>query len=215
MNQNAYFAVVPGNHDFQWGLEAAEKQFFSKLEPTVLCANMLDKKTGYPLPNTKPHIIKEIDGVKVAFIGVTTTKIATREQPVNGEDLIALNEVGILEREIALSRGEGAEVFIALVHKGFTDMSEIKMLSRKLPELDLIVIGHDHAVERASYRTGEMPHRTYIVEAGCYAQNVGKVDIYVDPETKEVIASKMKTYPTKKYLVKNNGSTGDLSEPME
>lgn len=201
LNDNGYFAIVPGNHDFQWGKEEATKEFFSKLKSEVLCANILDKDTGMPLPGTKPHVIKEIQGVKVAFIGVTTTKMATNEHPDIGEDLIALNEVGILEREIALSRNEGAQVFIALVHKGATAMTDIRMLVKKLPELDVMVIGHDHEVGRSGFRTGTFPHRTYIVEAGCYGNFIGKVDVYIDPESKHVLKAQMKTIPTSKYDV--------------
>lgn len=199
LNGNNYMAIVPGNHDFQWGKEAASTEFFGKLKADVLCANIFDPDTGKLIPNTKPYVIKDIQGVKVAIVGVTTTKMQTNEHPEIGQDLIALDDIGVLQREIALARNEGAQVFIALIHKGITTLKDFKMLAQKLPDLDLMVIAHDHKVEKRSYRTGSYPHRTYIVESGQYGANVGKVDLFIDRETKKVLTAHMKTIPAATY----------------
>jgi 2',3'-cyclic-nucleotide 2'-phosphodiesterase (5'-nucleotidase family) len=201
LNKNGYYAVVPGNHDFQDGKEGLMHQFISKLEPEVLCANVLEKETGHLLPGTRSRMIKEINGVKVAFIGVTTTKMATNDRPDTGSDLIVFGEAETLQREVAQAKAEGAQVFVAIMHKGFSDVKEVKGIARKVPEIDLMILGHDHALDRTSIRTGEYPHRTYIVEAGSYGNNVGSVNLYVDPESKQVVKAQMKSVPSAKYTV--------------
>ncbi|MGV8119010.1 MAG: bifunctional metallophosphatase/5'-nucleotidase [Candidatus Xenobiia bacterium LiM19] len=201
LNNNGYSLVVPGNHDFQDGKDGFLHQFISKLEPEVLCANVLEKETGHLLPGTRSRIIKEINGVKVAFIGVTTTKMATNDRPDVGSDLIVFGEAETLQREVAQAKSEGAQVFVAIMHKGFSDVKEVKGIAKKVPEIDLMVLGHDHANDRTSIRTGEFPHRTYIVEAGSYGNNVGSVNIYIDPESKQVVKAQMKAIPSTKYSV--------------
>jgi len=201
VNNNGYFALVPGNHDFQDGKDGFLHQFISKLEPEVLCANVLDKETGHLLPGTRSRLIKDINGVKVAFIGVTTTKMSTSDRPDVGSDLIVFREAETLQREVAQARSEGAEVFIAIMHKGFTDVKEVKGIAKRVPEIDLMILGHDHINDRTSIRTGEYPHRTYIVEAGSYGNHVGSVNLYIDPESKQVVKAQMKSIPSTRYCV--------------
>ncbi len=199
LNKNGYYAIVPGNHDFQDGKEELLKNFISKLEPEVLCANVLERDTGLPLAGTRSRIIKDINGVKVAFIGITTTKMSSNDRPDVGSDLIAFGEAETLQREVAQAKREGAEVFVAIMHKGFADAKEVKGIAKKVPEIDLMILGHDHSLDKTSIRTGEFPHRTYIVEAGSYGNNVGSVSLYVDPESKQVVKGQMKIYPSQNY----------------
>ncbi len=201
LNTNNYFAIVPGNHDFQWGRDAAVNDFFKNLEPLVLCSNVLDRDTGRELEGTKPFVIKDVEGVKVAFFGITTTEMQTNKHPQIGSDLIAFGEVQSLQRDVALAKGQGAQVFIAIVHKGVKDVSEIKGIATQVPALDLIISAHDHDVQRMSIRTGPFPHKTYIVEAGCYGNYVGGVTLLYDKDKGAVVKGKMKSYPTEKYVI--------------
>ncbi|MDQ7822410.1 MAG: metallophosphoesterase [Candidatus Eremiobacteraeota bacterium] len=201
INEAGYFAIVPGNHDFQWGKDEAVKDFFTQVKTDVLCANVHDTETGKHLAGTKTRVMKELDGLKVAFIGVTTTKMATPDHPDTGDDLIVFPEYETLQSEVAQAKKEGADIVVALMHKGYTDIKEFKDLARRLPDIDLMVLGHDHELHKTSLRTGPMPHRTYIVEAGCYGNYVGGVNFYVDKDSKKIIKAQMKSYPTKNYTV--------------
>jgi 2',3'-cyclic-nucleotide 2'-phosphodiesterase (5'-nucleotidase family) len=210
LNDNGYLCVVPGNHDFQWGKDPAVNGLFKKLKADVLTANILSKETGKPLEQTKPFVIKEVNGVKVGFLGITTTKMATNEHPDIGEDLIVFGETETLQRDVRLAKEQGAEVLIAIVHKGFNDVKEIKGIAKRVPELDVIITAHDHKVERTSIRTGPFPHRTYIVEAGSYGNYVGSVNLMVDPQTKHVMKGTMKSWPTEKF-VNTPGSSSEAA----
>jgi hypothetical protein len=200
LNENGYLCVVPGNHDFQFSKERAVNDLFKKLDAEVLAANVLDRKTGKPLERTKPFIIKEINGVKVGFMGIATTKMFSGDYPEAGKDLIVFDEIETLQRDVALAREQGAEVLVAIAHKGLSDVKEIKGLARQVPELDLIIAAHDHKVERTSIRTGAFPHRTYIAEAGSYGNFVGSVSLMVDPETRSVVMAAMRSWPTEEFV---------------
>ena len=67
MNRMGYDIAIPGNHDFDYGME----RFLSLTEaadfPFICCNFNREGQLVFP-----PYIIKEFDGVKLAFVGVTT-----------------------------------------------------------------------------------------------------------------------------------------------
>ncbi|MHC9541393.1 MAG: metallophosphoesterase [Vulcanimicrobiota bacterium] len=214
-NNNGYLAVAPGNHEFQWGKDVAIKEYFSRLKPKVLSSNLLDKDTNKPLPDTMPYIIEDIKGVKVGFVGITTTKMATPQHPDMGSDLVALSETETLLKEVKEMKQKGAQVVVGLVHKGINDiriegeklsdeevkasLKELHDLAVMVPDIDVIAAGHDHKTADLSFQTGPMPHRTYIVEAGSHGNEVGEIDLFVDPKKMAVIKADMHVYPTRNF----------------
>ena len=83
MNYLKYDAMAVGNHEYNYGLKNIDKAR-SEAQFPWLSANT---KT---LPNSgrkpfAPYIVKEVDGVKVGIIGITTPAIPTWEKPENYE----------------------------------------------------------------------------------------------------------------------------------
>jgi 2',3'-cyclic-nucleotide 2'-phosphodiesterase (5'-nucleotidase family) len=228
-NRHGYTAVVPGNHEFQWGKDVAIDEYFSQLDATVVCANIFDKETGERLKDTVPYFITDMKGVKMGFVGITTTKMATPQHPDMGSDLNALPETETLLTTVKEMRQQGAQVIIALVHKGVNDIreegkklteeekdlniQELIDLAVKVPDIDVIAAGHDHKVVNLAFDTGPYPHKTYIVEAGSHGDEVGEIDLFVDPKSKQVVTADMKVYHLKKY-VNTPGESPDLQAAM-
>ena len=82
MNDVGYdVATIPGNHEFDYGmdrfLELAEKAEF----PYISANFTQDGELVFD-----PYIIKEFDGVKVAFVGITTPKTITSSTPKYFQD---------------------------------------------------------------------------------------------------------------------------------
>ena len=79
LNHLEYDAWVVGNHEFDWGMECFERALQQSNMP-VLAANMLmeGKLAGefpdakHPFSKIQPFILKEIAGIKIATIGITT-----------------------------------------------------------------------------------------------------------------------------------------------
>ncbi len=67
MNATGYDIAIPGNHEFDYGLEnflgLTQKADF----PYISCNFNKMGELVFP-----PYVIKEFDGVKIAFVGVTT-----------------------------------------------------------------------------------------------------------------------------------------------
>ena len=76
MNTVGYDIAIPGNHEFDYGmdrfLELTEKANFP-----YISANF--NKEGELV--FAPYVIKEFDGVKIAFVGITTPKTITSSTP--------------------------------------------------------------------------------------------------------------------------------------
>ena len=74
-NHLKYDAWVVGNHEFDWGVETFMNAL-AKSEMPVLAANMHGKAGGEisanPFVKIQPYILKEVDGIRIAVIGVTT-----------------------------------------------------------------------------------------------------------------------------------------------
>ncbi|MBQ6858857.1 MAG: metallophosphoesterase, partial [Clostridia bacterium] len=76
MNAVGYDMAIPGNHEFDYGmerfLELTEKAAFP-----YISANF--NKNGELV--FAPYVMKEFDGVKIAFVGMTTPKTITSSTP--------------------------------------------------------------------------------------------------------------------------------------
>ena len=81
MNSVGYDLAIPGNHEFDYGmdrfLELAKKARFPYISSNF-------NKEGELV--FEPYVIKEFDGVKVAFVGVTTPKTITSSTPKYFQD---------------------------------------------------------------------------------------------------------------------------------
>ncbi|MCR4908272.1 MAG: bifunctional metallophosphatase/5'-nucleotidase [Lachnospiraceae bacterium] len=128
MNTVGYDIATPGNHEFDYGMD----QFLSLTKkakfPYISC-NF--NKEGTPVFD--PYIIKEFDGVKVAFVGITTPKTITSSTPKyfqdeNGkfiydfcQDKTGEKMYNAVQSAVDAARDEGAEYVIAMAHLGNED----------------------------------------------------------------------------------------------
>lgn len=119
--------------------------------------------------NIQDYCIKDYNGVKVAFIGVTTGTETER----TGDDAAAF-----VEEARNRAAAEGATVFIAVTHLGVTE-ADISLrstyLAQKCPWLDAIIDGHCHSVHQNGLYEGNV----LIAETGEYGNNVGSVTLTI------------------------------------
>ncbi len=76
MNTVGYDVAIPGNHEFDYGMDRF-LELTGKASFPYISANF--NKEGELV--FKPYIIKEFDGVKIAFVGITTPKTLTSSTP--------------------------------------------------------------------------------------------------------------------------------------
>ena len=125
MNTVGYDIAVPGNHEFDYGMERF-LELTAKADFPYISANF--NKDGELV--FAPYVIREFDGVKIAFVGVTTPKTLTSSTPKYFQDEAGNFIYGFMQDEtgeklyaavqsaVDAARAEGAAYVVVLGHLG-------------------------------------------------------------------------------------------------
>ncbi|MDQ7824284.1 MAG: bifunctional UDP-sugar hydrolase/5'-nucleotidase [Candidatus Eremiobacteraeota bacterium] len=207
MNQIGYNLVSLGNHEFQWNKEDLDQEFVKKLNCDVLCANVLDPQTKQYLPGVQPYLIKDMNGVKVGFIGVVEPRMATSAHPNVGHDVLKLDPGATLKKLIPEVKAKGADVIVVLSHQGIDDDPS---MAKQVSGIDVILASHDHQITQSPITVGKFPNQTYIVESGSHCKNVGLTTIEYDPKSKEVVDVEFTPFPASSHTVKADPAVQEI-----
>ena len=169
MNDAGYELFTLGN----WEIDMPRDELravVGKVNFPVLGANVKED-IRKDIPVIRDYVVKEYDGVKYGFLGITWAAYRAPEGTVLG-DLA----VEALERAKAGAATEGATVFVAVAHLGITDPDETNRstyLADKCPWLAAIVDAHCHTL----HEKGLMRNGVLIAETGEYGTNIGVVEL--------------------------------------
>ena len=121
MNAVGYDIAIPGNHEFDYGmenfLELTKQANFPYISANFTCRDELV---------FAPYVIKEFDGVKIAFVGMTTPNTITSSTPVYFQDEEGNFIYGFMQDEtgdklyaavqsaVDAARAEGATYVVAM-----------------------------------------------------------------------------------------------------
>ena len=157
MNEVGYDVATPGNHEFDYGME----QFFALTEQAnfpYVSANFVDSDGNTVLD---PYVIKDVAGVKIAFVGISTPKTITTSTPKyfqddNGNYIYAFqqDETGeklyaAVQSAVDAARAEGAQFVIALAHLGIEEDCSPWTSSEVIVNttgIDAVLDGHSHSM---------------------------------------------------------------------
>lgn len=194
MNQMGYTSVAIGNHEFDNKVEALNERLAESNFP-YLSAN-IRLKTDNTIPSfATPYIIKEIDGVKLGIIGLTTTSTPSSAFPIYVQDFNFINYTTALEEYIPQMKEEGAELIILTGH---IPVSAMQSLVNTAKSLDIAVMfgGHDHRIST------EIINGVGVLESGSNLRSYIKLEIVFNDQTDEVISLSPE-------LIENKGSAKD------
>ncbi len=158
---------VPGNHEYDFG-EDVFRQRMGEVNSTIMAANLRDAN-GAQIAGIVDTEIREIDGVKIGFVGLTTDDSPEKSSP-GALQFTSAVETGIAKaREL---RDAGADIVVAIAH---TPRSQDRAMSDS-GAFDLILSGHDHDL------TVDFDGRTATVESSEEANFVTAVDLAITVE---------------------------------
>ncbi len=165
MNLMAFDAMVMGNHELDFGQDVLKQRIREAAFP-VLAANVLG------LPELKPYMIKELDGIKVAVIGLVTEHTPTCTHPANAVGLTFISPIKVLKTYLPELR-RTADVVIVLSHLGH-DMD--RFLAGQVSGVDAIIGGHSHT------RVAKPPciGNTLVLQAWEHGRALGVLDLTVE-----------------------------------
>ena len=154
MNRVGYDVVVPGNHEFDYGMEQL-RMLDQRLEAEIVCANFRDRRTGAPV--FSPFHMISYGEVDIAFVGLTTTTTNVTGPTFRDErDSIAYTFspreelYSYAQRAVDEARRAGADYVVALMHLGDVDWDEghpssVSVIANTTG-IDVALDGHDHHV---------------------------------------------------------------------
>ena len=172
LNKLAFDAMVC-HWDFAYG-PAQLKKLASQLSYPVLGINVY-KEDGSLF--FQPYIIKEIEGVKIAVIGICSNIIDKMPKRFS-EGLKITGGMNELPAIIEQVKAEGAEVIILLSHNGFPQ--DVELIS-KVAGIDICLSAHTHNRLYEALKIND----TIIIQCGCHGSFVGHLT--VDIEQKKIV----------------------------
>lgn len=182
MNDVGFDLMTPGNHDFNYGWKRlVELKDIAKFP--IITANVVKDNGESDFDGT---FIKEVDGLKLGFFGLTTEETAFKTHPDNTVGIKFLDPIESAKKAVAKLEKEKVDMVIGLVHLGNegTTLTKVDDLLKAVDGIDLVIDGHSHEKEN------KIVNDTLLVQAGEYTKNLGLVDItFKDKKVEKVEAS--------------------------
>ena len=205
MNALQYDAMAVGNHEYNFGLKVLEKAR-SEAKFPWLSANTYDK--GKELPHYRPYIVKEVQGVRIGILGLTTPGIPSWENPPNYEGLEFHESISEAKKGVHILRDvERVDVVVIAMHMGIEEDLRTGIpnpssvpnenaaiaIARQVPGIDVILMGHTHRDVPSLFVKCDVILTTerrvsaqvsydgvLLTQANRWASHVARVDLYLD-----------------------------------
>jgi 2',3'-cyclic-nucleotide 2'-phosphodiesterase (5'-nucleotidase family) len=162
LSRVGYTAWAPGNHDYDFGLDAL-RRFSEVAEADILCINLVDD-AGTPI--FEPSRVYTINGLRIGVIGAITPQ---KKHSLNLEE--TARALAIESKRLV----PHTDIIIALVHISINVSAEISLIA---PDIDVFVTGHSHEVLHEPFIVDET--EAILVQAGSYANYVGHLELTID-----------------------------------
>ncbi|NWF73886.1 MAG: bifunctional metallophosphatase/5'-nucleotidase [Nitrospirae bacterium] len=215
MDPKCNLVGTPGNHEFDEGKDELmrllnggnhstgpflENPYRGARFPYV-SANVVVERTGKPI--LPPFVIKQVNGVRLAFIGAVLKQTPTIVTPTGVAGLKFLDEADSINRYVRwLRRKERIHTFIVLIHQGGTQTSYqgptqpgglingqdiVNIVSRLDDDVDVVVSGHAHSFTNTLLKN-QNGAEILVTQAFSSSTAYGDIDLTIDRKTNDVVA---------------------------
>lgn len=191
MNKLGYDVATPGNHEFDYGMDQFNK-LVEKADFDYISCNFVDKDGN---PVLKPYVIKETDGVKIAFVGISTPKTITTSTPTyfqdgNGNYIYGFMQddtgeklYAAVQSAVDAARKEGAKYVIAMAHLGIEADCQPWTSSDVIVNtsgIDVVLDGHSHSTIAGDIVKNKEGKDVILTSTGTKLANIGCLTISAD-----------------------------------
>ncbi|HEY0727104.1 MAG TPA: bifunctional UDP-sugar hydrolase/5'-nucleotidase [Pyrinomonadaceae bacterium] len=224
MNSLNYDAMAVGNHEYNFGLKVLEKARAEANFPW-LSANTYD--IAKQQPHYKPYIVKEVAGVRVGILGLTTPGVPNWDNPPNYAGLEFHNPVTEARKWVPILRDKDkADIVVIAMHMGVgEDLStgearpgqvehenEAVTIAKEVPGVDVIFMGHTHRDVPSLYINGVL-----LTQANHWGRHLARADVYLQKTGNggwRVYAKSARTLPAND-AVEPDPEVTKLAEPYD
>ena len=191
MSEAGYDLATPGNHEFDYGMDQFNK-LVEKADFDCISCNFVDKDGN---PVLKPYVIKEADGVKIAFVGISTPKTITTSTPTyfqdgNGNYIYGFMQddtgeklYAAVQSAVDAARKEGAKYVIAMAHLGIEADCQPWASSDVIVNtsgIDVVLDGHSHSTIAGDIVKNKEGKDVILTSTGTKLANIGCLTITAD-----------------------------------
>ena len=189
MNSLHYDAMTVGNHDYNFGLKVQEKAR-SEAKFPWLSANTY--KTATNQTNFQPYVVRNVAGVRVGILGLTTPGIPNWENGPNYVGLEFHEPLTEAKKWVPILRErEQVDLVVAAMHMGLeedlasgeTNPGQVKAenqamaIAKQVPGIDLIFMGHTHRNIPSLIINGVL-----LTQANFWGRHLARADVYLERE---------------------------------
>jgi 2',3'-cyclic-nucleotide 2'-phosphodiesterase / 3'-nucleotidase len=186
MNSLNYDSMTVGNHEYNFGLKVLEKARGEAKFPW-LSANTYDQ--GKQQTHYKPYIVKEVAGVKIGVLGLTTPGVPNWDNPPNYAGLEFHEPLAEARKWVPILRDqEKADVVVIAMHMGLEEdlrtgevtpgqvphENEAIAIANEVPGVDVIFMGHTHRDVPSVYINGVL-----LTQANHWGRHLARADLYL------------------------------------
>jgi len=187
MNALGFDAMAVGNHEYNFGLRVLEKARGEARFPW-LSANTYNMATGQP--QYAPYIVKELQGVRVAVLGLTTPGVPAWDDPKNYAGLEFREPLAEARKWVARLRSEErVDLVVIAMHMGLEEdlttgqalpgqvpnENQALAIARQVDGVDVIVMGHTHRDVPAL-----IVNSTLLTQASAWGRHLARADVHME-----------------------------------
>ncbi len=188
MNKIGYDAMAVGNHEYEFGLDVLDKARGEARFPW-LSANTYKKGTGENY--FQPFLVRQVNGVRIGIIGLTTLGMPSLGDPDRIYSKIELREAVSEARKwtAVLRAKERVDLVVVAMHMGLeVDLESGEKLPGQMPNenaafaiaenvpgIDVILMGHTHREIPSLYINGVL-----LSQAEKWGRSVARADVYLE-----------------------------------
>jgi 2',3'-cyclic-nucleotide 2'-phosphodiesterase (5'-nucleotidase family) len=195
-NHLKYDAWIIGNHEFDWGMQPFQQALERSAMPVLAANTVLEGKPAGEFPDAKhpfakiqPFIVKEVAGIKLAIIGVTTPGMPFWLRPEFTHGIDFQYPVEPVRRAIARAKSEGADAIVLTGHMGLKPRTggddfanTVMALTSEFPEPSVFIAGHTHQLIPSRLVNGAL-----FTQADHFGIHVGRVDLLFDRNSRKLL----------------------------
>jgi 2',3'-cyclic-nucleotide 2'-phosphodiesterase (5'-nucleotidase family) len=195
-NHLKYDAWILGNHEFDWGIEPFQHALERSAMPVLAANTMLDGKPAgefsdekHPFARIQPFVMKEMAGIKVAIIGVTTPGMTFWLRPEFTAGIDFEHPLEPVRRAMARARSEGANAIVLAGHMGLKMRTggddfanNVMSLTSEFRDIAVFIAGHTHQPVPSRLIQG-----TLLTQADHFGIYAGRVDLVFDGNSKKLL----------------------------
>jgi 5'-nucleotidase len=202
-----------GNHEFDRGREELFRLVYGGDATTgpafvtpylgarfpYVSANVVEAKSGRPI--APPYVVREVRGVRVAFIGATLKGAPTIVAAAGIQGLQFLDEAESINRYVPEIQRSGVHAIVAVIHQGGSQKAYegstqaaaagskgdiVDIVAHLDADVDLVISGHSHSFTNALLpNAGGKP--VLVTQAFSSGTAYADIDLGVSPVSQDIV----------------------------